>query len=299
MKKLAVSFLVLFLHVLASAQIPQLDLIQLATGYFKPLDVKNCGDERLFVVEQTGYIRILYKDGSKQSTPFLDIRARVNSGGDEQGLLGLAFSPNFKQDGFFYVNYINGSSSGATRISRFSVMANDSTQADPNSEVILLTFSQYATNHNGGNMAFGPDGYLYINQGDGGGSGDPAANGQNKNTYLGKMLRIDVTGQSTYSVPPSNPFVGVANTKPEIWAYGLRNPWRSSFDRLTGDLWIGDVGQNAYEEHAVARILALRGAYEPAQPSADCGTAQHAVDALYTLLALGSARWVLVGRGHG
>src|SRR4051812_36355037 len=160
----------------AIGQVPSINMTQLATGYSIPVDIKTCGDQRLFIVEQAGYIRILYKNGTKQTTPFLDIHLRVQSGGNEQGLLGLAFSPNYKQDGYFYVNYINGSGSGSTRISRFSVMSNDSTQADPNSEIILLTFTQPYTNHNGGNMMFGPDGYLYVSQGDGGNGNDPQGN---------------------------------------------------------------------------------------------------------------------------
>src|SRR4051812_14681655 len=151
----------------AIGQVPSINMTQLATGYSIPVDIKNCGDQRLFIVEKQGYIRVLYKNGAKQTTPFLDIHTRVLSSGNEQGLLSLAFSPNYKQDGYFYVNYITGSGNGSTRISRFSVMANDSTQADPNSEVILLTFAQPYTNHNGSTLMFGPDGYLYDSQGDG------------------------------------------------------------------------------------------------------------------------------------
>jgi glucose/arabinose dehydrogenase len=232
-----------------NAQAPSVNMVQFATGYSSPVDIKSCGDDRLFIVEQAGYIRILSKDGTKQTTPFLDIHLRVNSVGNEQGLLTLAFSPTYKQDGYFYVNYINGSGSGSTRVSRFSVYANDSTQADPNSEVILLTFTQPYTNHNGATLMFGKDGYLYDSQGDGGSGSDPLGNGQSKNTLLGKMLRLDVSNHdTTYTIPVTNPFVGQANTREEIWAYGLRNPWRCAFDRLTGDMWIGDVGQDSYEE---------------------------------------------------
>jgi len=248
MRKLFLSLLPIVSFVFAHAQLPQINLVQVAGGYVSPVDVKHCGDERLFVVEQTGYIRVLLKDGTKQANPFLDIDARTLSAGSEQGLLGMAFSPNYKQDGFFYVNYTTGSGNGTTRISRFSRLANDSSQADPNSEVILITFAQPYTNHNGGNMMFGPDGYLYISLGDGGSGNDPDKNGQNKNTLMGKMLRIDVTNQATYVVPASNPFVGQANVKTEIWAYGLRNAWRCSFDRITGDLWLADVGQDSFEE---------------------------------------------------
>lgn len=232
-----------------SAQIPQLSLVQVATGFTKPTDLKNCGDNRIFVLQQGGRIRIMDKSGNINATDFLNITSRVLSTGNEQGLLGLAFSPNYKQDGYFYVNYTTGSSAGSTRISRFQVSVADSNVADPNSEVILLTFTQPYTNHNGGNMMFGKDGYLYISQGDGGSAGDPQGNGQNTNTYLAKMLRIDVSGGgSTYSIPPTNPFYGQTGKKQEIWAYGLRNPWRSSIDRVTGDMWIGDVGQGVYEE---------------------------------------------------
>lgn len=239
----------IFLVLVAVAQVPSINMVTLATGYSSPVDIKNCGDNRLFIAEQAGYIRILYKDGTKQTTPFLNIDPLVNSAGNEQGLLSLAFSPNYKQDGYFYVNYINGTGNGSTRISRFSVMANDSTQADPNSEKILLTFSHPYTNHKGATLMFGQDGYLYDTQGDGGSGGDPQGNGQNKNTYLGKILRIDVSNpDTTYTIPADNPFVGQPNVKEEIWAYGVRNPWRCSFDRIAGDMWIGDVGQDAYEE---------------------------------------------------
>ncbi|MBP6730612.1 MAG: PQQ-dependent sugar dehydrogenase [Chitinophagales bacterium] len=232
-----------------TAQVASINLVQIANGYSSPVDIKNCGDDRLFIVEQAGYIYILNKNGTKQTTPFLNIQGRVNSAGNEQGLLSLAFSPNYKQDGFFYVNYINGAGAGSTRISRFSVLANDSTQADPNSEVVLLTFTQPYTNHNGATLMFGKDGYLYDSQGDGGSGGDPQGYAQNKNTLLGKMLRLDVSNpDTTYTIPPNNPFVGQANSRGEIWAYGLRNPWRCSFDRVTGDMWMGDVGQDNYEE---------------------------------------------------
>lgn len=248
MKKnlLTSAFLTFVLFV--NAQLPQLNLVLVKQGFDSPVDIKHCGDDRLFIVQQDGLIRIMSKDGNINATPFLDIDAKVNSTNNEQGLLGLAFSPNYKQDGYFYVNYINGTGAGSTRISRFSVNPTDSNLADPNSEVVLLTFTQPYSNHNGGNMMFGKDGYLYISQGDGGSSNDPNGYAQNKNSFLGKMLRIDVTGQATYAVPPTNPFVGQSNVKEEVWAYGLRNPWRCSFDRLTGDLWIGDVGQDSWEE---------------------------------------------------
>lgn len=248
MKKLYSLLACLSLFLAVKPQLPQLNLVQLATGFSRPVDIQNCGDDRIFVVEKVGRIRIMSKSGAVTTTPFLDITSQVLSSGNEQGLLGLAFSPNYKQDGFFYVNYTTGTGSGSTRISRFSVSPTDSNLAVAGSEVVLLTFTQPYSNHNGGSLRFGPDGYLYDGQGDGGYQNDPDGNGQSINTYLAKILRLDVTNQSTYAIPPTNPFVGVANAKEEIWAYGMRNPWRFSFDRITGDFWIGDVGQGTYEE---------------------------------------------------
>lgn len=248
MRKLYTLLALIMFCFTGNAQLPQLNLVLVKQGFNSPVDVKHCSDDRLFIVEQDGLIRIMSKSGTINATPFLDIDTKVQSSGNEQGLLGLAFSPSYKQDGYFYVNYIRGASAGETVIARYSVSASDSNVADPNSEQIVLTFTQPYTNHNGGNMMFGKDGYLYLNQGDGGSGNDPLGNGQNKNTFLGKVLRIDVKNQTTYAVPATNPFVGQANTKPEIWAYGLRNPWRASFDRLTGDMWIGDVGQDNWEE---------------------------------------------------
>jgi len=180
-------------------------------------------------------------------TPFLNITSRVNSNGNEQGLLGLTFDPDYATNGHFYVYYINGSGNGTSRVSRFSVTA-DPNVADPTSEEILYTRQQPYTNHNGGDLEFGPDGYLYIGFGDGGNAGDPQAFSQNMTNVLGKMIRIDVHGASPYAIPSDNPFVNSGDTLPEIWASGLRNPWRFGFDAVTGDLWIGDVGQNAREE---------------------------------------------------
>jgi glucose/arabinose dehydrogenase len=204
------------------------------------VDVQHAGDGsgRLFVVEQPGRIRIV-ENGQLLETPFLDITDRVNDGGNEQGLLGLAFHPNYEQNGFFYVNYTRGG--GDTVIARFQVTGNPNL-ADPNSSTQLLEIEQPFPNHNGGVLAFGPDGYLYIGSGDGGSAGDPFGNGQSLNTLLGKVLRIDVDNGDPYAIPPDNPFGN------EIWAYGLRNPWRMSFDSATGDLWIGDVGQGTWEE---------------------------------------------------
>ena len=210
----------------------------IAAGLERPVDIQNAGDGsgRLFIIEKPGRIRIL-QNGQLLEAPFLDITDRVDMGGNEQGLLGLAFHPDFERNGFFYVNYTE--QGGATVIARFAASGDAS---DPDSEVKLLGVSQPFPNHNGGALAFGPDGYLYIALGDGGSGGDPFGNGQNLATLLGKILRIDVDSVSPYAIPPGNPFGN------EIWAHGLRNPWRISFDSLTGDLWIGDVGQNAWEE---------------------------------------------------
>jgi len=221
-------------------------------GLAAPLFVTHAGDgsNRLFVVEKAGTIRIV-ADGDLLDAPFLDITDRVNSSANEQGLLGLAFAPDYRTSGFFFVNYTD--SRGDTVVARYQVTA-DANQADPAGQFIVLQIEQPARNHNGGMVLFGPDGYLYIGTGDGGGGGDRYGNGQNPETLLGKMLRIDVTSdpQQPYVIPADNPWVTAdwhgADVRDEIWAMGLRNPWRYSFDRATGDLWIGDVGQNQFEE---------------------------------------------------
>ncbi|MBN8683316.1 MAG: PQQ-dependent sugar dehydrogenase [Chitinophagales bacterium] len=249
MRILTFGFVLLFFPFALSAQ-AKLRLVDFASGFQRPVDITHCGDSRLFIVEQRGIIRIVDSNGVKQTAPFLDIDASVNSTGNEQGLLGLAFHPNYAQNGWFFVHYTQNSG-GDTRVSRFSVSANDPGLADPNSELVILEADQPYSNHNGGSLKFGPDGYLYIGIGDGGSAGDPQANGQKKNTLLSKILRIDVNNSSAttpYVVPADNPFVADPAYRPEIWTTGLRNPWRISFDRLTGDLWIGDVGQNAREE---------------------------------------------------
>ena len=226
-----------------------LDLELYASNFDRPVGIKNAGDERLFIVEQDGYIRIINGDGSIQSTPFLDIDSQVINTGNERGLLGLAFHPDYAVNGYFFVNYINNS--GNTVISRFTVDSSNPGAADPNSEFNIIDYDQPYSNHNGGDLAFGSDGYLYIASGDGGSSGDPINYSQNTLSLLGKLLRIDVnstTETQNYSIPASNPFVGDPNTRAEIFAYGLRNPWKFSFDRQNNDLWIADVGQNEYEE---------------------------------------------------
>jgi hypothetical protein len=205
------------------------------------------GDERLFVVERAGRILIL-RDGGIEGIPFLDIQSKVGSSGSEQGLLGLAFDPGHRHNGLFYVVYTN--LSGDSVLSRFELGA-DPNQADESTEERLLTVTQDSDNHNGGTVAFSPaDGYLYLGLGDGGGSDDPLDRAQDGQSLLGKMLRLDVSGGAgqPYSIPADNPFVGDGTVRDEIWALGLRNPYRFSFDSLTGDLWIGDVGQDAREE---------------------------------------------------
>ena len=230
----------LFLCFQVSAQDIEVELF--ATGFNSPVDLQNAGDDRLFVVEQGGAIRILNADGTINPTPFLDIDAIVNSGG-ERGLLGLAFHPDYATNGFFYVYYIN--TSNDTQISRFSV-SGDPDVADASSELQMLSFDQPFTNHNGGCLQFGPDGMLYIASGDGGSAGDPGNRSQNINTLLGKLLRLDVDAPAPY-IPTDNPYVDATGLD-EIWAPGLRNPWRFSFDADTGDLWIADVGQGSREE---------------------------------------------------
>lgn len=246
MKKLT-TILCTMCVILSFAQDLELDLF--ASGFNRPVNIKHAGDDRLFVVEQDGFIKIVNSDGSVEPTNFLDIDDRVRSIGNEQGLLGLAFHPDFASNGYFFVNYTDNS--GDTVISRFSRIGVNPTIADPNSELIILTYTQPYSNHNGGELQFGPDGYLYISSGDGGSGGDPQNNAQNLNSLLGKLLRIDVnnsTASNPYEIPADNPFIGDAAARDEIWAYGLRNPWKFSFDALTDDLWIADVGQNAREE---------------------------------------------------
>ena len=225
----------------------QITLTQFASGFTSPVDIKSCGDSRLFIVEQAGYIRIVDSLGNQYPNPFLDIHTRVLSGG-ERGLLGLAFDPDFVNNRFIYVDY-TAQSHGDTRVSRFTVSATNPDSVDANSEQILLTIWQPYSNHNGGHLAFrATDGYLYIGTGDGGSGGDPGNRAQNPDSLLGKMLRIDVSDTSVaYTIPPDNPQAN-GGGRGEVWDLGHRNPWRWSFDRWNGDLWIGDVGQNAWEE---------------------------------------------------
>ncbi|TVR82061.1 MAG: T9SS C-terminal target domain-containing protein [Chitinophagaceae bacterium] len=225
---------------------PQISLTPFASGISNPIEIEHANDERLFIVSRPGVIYISDSNGDIFSNPFLDISSQVMTG-SERGLLGLAFHPDFQDNGYFYVCY-SESPGGDNVVSRFSVDSSDPDIADPNSEQVILTISQPAGNHNGGDILFGHDGYLYIAVGDGGGAGDPQNNSQNPQNFLGTMLRIDVDNGSPYAVPSDNPFFNDASTLDEIWALGLRNHWRNSFDRVTGDLWIADVGQSAIEE---------------------------------------------------
>lgn len=213
-----------------------------SSGLTRPTDLADVGGGRLLVLEQPGLVRVV-ENGTLLPQPFLDIRDRVGSGGNEQGLLGIALHPRYAENGQFFLNYTN--LNGDTTVSRFSASGGS---ADPGSEQILLTVNQPYANHNGGSLAFGPDGYLYIGMGDGGSAGDPQNYGQDMGALLGKLLRIHVDAGDPYAIPADNPYADGSGGRAEIWASGLRNPWRFSFDRATGDLYIGDVGQNAWEE---------------------------------------------------
>ncbi|MEN9348357.1 MAG: hypothetical protein RLZZ77_1868 [Bacteroidota bacterium] len=234
-------------HLFAQSPSPvSIQLEVLATGLSTNSGVYSCGDHRLFIVERTtGDIEIIDTLGTYIGK-FMDMTGLISTG-SERGLLGLTFHPNYFENGFFYINYTD--LQGNTVIARYSVSDSNPNLANMSSAATILTQVQPYSNHNGGDLAFGSDGYLYIGLGDGGSGGDPQHNGQNENTLLGKMLRIDVDSTFPYAIPPDNPFVGaISDSLPEIWDMGLRNPWRFSFDRVTGDLWIADVGQNNWEE---------------------------------------------------
>lgn len=249
---------VLMLAAGSSAQ-AQLTTQLFVSGIDRPVYMThaNDGTGRIFVLEQEGAIRIVEADGTLLPTPFMDIDGTViggDSGGNEQGLLGLAFHPDYATNGKFYVNYTG--SGGDTRIAEYQVSAGDPNIADTGSARIIMFYDQPFSNHNGGWLGFGPDGYLYISAGDGGSANDPGNRAGNLGNFLGKLHRINVDGgddfpadaNQNYEIPADNPFVGTAGAVESIWAYGLRNPWRTSFDRETGDLWIADVGQNVREE---------------------------------------------------
>ncbi|HEY5133608.1 MAG TPA: PQQ-dependent sugar dehydrogenase, partial [Candidatus Krumholzibacteriaceae bacterium] len=225
----------------------------------KPVYLTSCGDgsDRVFVVQQTGIIAVFPNDSTAASSKtFLDVSLRLSSSGGEEGLLGLAFHPDYAQNGYFYIDY-TAPNPLRTVVARYKVRADDPDTADPSSEFKIIEIPQPFTNHNGGMLAFGPDGYLYIGMGDGGSGGDPQNNAQDRTKLLGKILRIDVndtTATTHYVIPPDNPYANdTGGLKKEIWAYGLRNPWRFSFDTATGALWAGDVGQDAVEEIDIIR----------------------------------------------
>ncbi|GBL18948.1 HHIP-like protein 2 [Anaerolineaceae bacterium] len=220
-------------------------LLPLANGFERPVYLTHAGDGsgRMFVVEQPGRVRTI-SGGGLQPDAFLDLSALVNARDNERGLLGLAFHPQYARNGYFFVHY--SATDGGTVVARYQVSA-DAQRADADSAALVLSQPQPYPNHNGGQLAFGPDGYLYLGLGDGGSAGDPQGNGQNLGTWLGKILRLDVDAALPYALPAANPFVAGGGL-PEIWAYGLRNPWRFSFDRRSGDLFIADVGQGSWEE---------------------------------------------------
>ena len=256
MKKFPLSLLAATMVQYTVAQIPTPDLavVQWATNLVGVTDIAHCGDSRIFVTKQEGRIRIITDSMQVLPTAFLTILDSVNDAGNEQGLLGLAFDPDYANNRFFYVHYVGGTSAGYSKISRFQVSQNNPDSAARNTEETIYIWPQPATNHNGGDLAFGADGYLYIAFGDGGSANDPwgnFGNAQDLSDPLGDIIRIDVSDpDTTYTVPPDNPYANATggDTLPEIWASGLRNPYRFGFDAFTGDLWIGDVGQNAYEE---------------------------------------------------
>ena len=217
--------------------------VEVLSGFTQPLALTNAGDDRVFVVEQRGFIWAVDRDQDKPQV-FLDIRDRVNDRANEQGLLGLAFHPEFSENGRFFVNY--SGVNGETIIAEYHTDTNH-VVGNSESERVLLRIDQPYANHNGGALAFGPHGYLYIGTGDGGSGGDPQGNGQRLDTLLGKILRIDIDTSEPYAIPQDNPFAD-SGGQPEIWLYGLRNPWRIAFDRATGDFFIGDVGQSQWEE---------------------------------------------------
>lgn len=234
----------IFSSLIVNAQ--SINLVKFATGLTSPVEITNANDSRLFVVQQNGIIKIIQPDGTINPTNFLNISSKILFNG-ERGLLGLAFHPQYSTNGYFFVYYNN--TAGNVVLARYSVNSTNPDVADPNSEKILLNIPKPFANHNGGSIHFAPDGKLWVITGDGGSAGDPNNNAQNKNSLLGKMLRLDVDATGPYNIPPDNPFVGnTIDGADEVWAYGLRNAWKFSFDLTTGNAMIADVGQGAIEE---------------------------------------------------
>lgn len=262
----------------AHAAPPRIVLRSFVSGLSSPVAFESSrdGTRRVFIVEQGGTIRII-QNGSLLPDPFLDITNLVESGGEE-GLLGLAFHPSYKQNGRFFVDYTRRVSGQLQSvIAEYHVSANDPNKADPSSGTEVLVVDQPFDNHNGGQLAFGPDKYLYISFGDGGSGGDPFGNGQNLGVLLGKLLRIDIDSGPPYQIPPDNPFVNNPSARGEIWVYGMRNPWRFSFDRRSRRLFVGDVGQDSWEEVDIVtgggnygwNVMEGNHCYPPGTPSCD------------------------------
>jgi glucose/arabinose dehydrogenase len=250
--------LLVAIQAVAPSQQVTLSKTLVASGLSRPVEILSTRDDptRLYVLEQGNSSTIqaqvrLILNGVLQATPFLNIDSLVSNSGNERGLLGMAFHPNYASNGFFFVHYSANNSTGDTRVARYTRSAANPNVADPTSAQIIYAASQPYSNHNGGSLHFGPDGYLYLALGDGGSANDPGNRAQTLSSPLGKIHRFDVDNipvGATFGVPPTNPLIGVSNALPEIWHYGLRNPWKFSFDRLTGDMYIADVGQNAREE---------------------------------------------------
>ena len=238
------SLLSLLLAAVLSQAEPNIVLQPVTPGLSSPVSITHAGDTRLFITQQGGTV-VIFDGTGLLPQPFLDLRGSISTGG-ERGLLSIAFHPRYAQNGFVYANYTDPA--GDTVIARFTRSASDPNRLDPATKQVILTIDQPFANHNGGQLAFGPDGYLYIGMGDGGSANDPDNRAQRLTELLGKMLRIDVDHGSPYSIPPSNPYANTDNARGEVWASGLRNPWRFSFDRASGDLWIADVGQGSFEE---------------------------------------------------
>lgn len=247
-KVLALPLPFIFTFALPAQDPVELELVLWSQTLAAAVDITHCGDDRLFVTRQWGAITIVQDSMVNLSPPFLDLTFQTLYNG-ERGVLGLAFDPDYANNGWFYVNYVTGTGNGTTRISRFSRNATNPNLADLASEVVLLELPQPDPIHKGGGLVFGPDGYLYCSLGDGGGPNDPNGYGQTTNELFGSVLRIKPEADGTYSIPPDNPFVNSPNgERPEIFAYGLRNPFRIAIDQVNGDLWIGDVGQESWEE---------------------------------------------------